>query len=72
MTVSELRKLLKNMDGRMQVYAADHDHSDWETNGPVRSVEIVEQSKMDSYAKEYLNRFPEYKIRGKYVCLRVG
>lgn len=65
--IKELQKMPKNAD----VYTADHDHSEWEHNGKVRYLELVNQNKLDQYAKEKLDRDSFFKIKGTYVTIRV-
>lgn len=69
LTVGELRKRLEGLPDNMPVYTMDHDHSEWETNGLARYVEVKNQSKMDSYAKEMLNKDTIFKIKGDYLTI---
>lgn len=51
MKVSELRKILKNVPGDLDIYTADHDHDDFEVNGLVSYamiIEYTEQNKLNS------------------------
>lgn len=70
MTVGELIKKLKGLDGNLPVYISDHDHSEWETNGKLNSVYKVNQKDMDKWNKKHLD--PIFKIEGEYLVLRVG
>jgi len=71
MTIKELKEVIKDLPDNMPVYAADHDHSEWETNGPVRFVDVVDQSKLDEYEHMLLKQNPEYKIKGRYLVLHL-
>ena len=64
MTVSDLRKQLKGVDGKLIVYTADHDQSEYETNGIVNFAFVVDQSE-NEYDVEDI-----FKIEGKYFVLR--
>ncbi|MGR3177271.1 MAG: hypothetical protein ACUZ8E_04375 [Candidatus Anammoxibacter sp.] len=56
MNVSELIKELKKMPKTAEVYCADHDHSEYETNGSLFSVVLTE--------KEYANEYDEKENPG--------
>ena len=71
MTIKELRKQLRGLDENLEIYTADHDHSEWETNGKASCVEVRNQSEMDGYAKESLRKNPEFKIDGYHVVIKV-
>ncbi len=43
MTVAELIKKLKKMPKDAKVFNRDHDHSEFETNGPTRFVGLVDK-----------------------------
>ena len=47
MTVKDLRKAMRGLDPNTPVYTRAHDNEDWETQGPVTSVELFDQSDPD-------------------------
>lgn len=47
MTVKQLINKLSKMPQNLQVFTADHDHSEYETNSPVNGCYLVDQSEMD-------------------------
>lgn len=51
MKVKKLISLLKKMPQDLDVYTADHDHSEYETNSIIGNVCLVDKSEMDSYTK---------------------
>jgi hypothetical protein len=51
MKVKKLIALLKKMPPDLDVYMADHDHSEYETNSLIGDVCLVDKSEMDNYAK---------------------
>lgn len=66
MKVSELIRELKKMPKDLDVWWADHDHSTYEVNNCVKSVNLVDKANMDEFDREYCDKYtPE-----KYVCLR--
>jgi hypothetical protein len=69
MKVKDLRKALKGVNGNMDVYTKDHDHSEYETNGLAGYAEVVNQKNMDEYEKERLD--PCFKIKGNYFVVSV-
>jgi len=44
MTVKQLIKQLEKMPQNLQVYVSDHDHSEYETNGEVGDVTLIDRS----------------------------
>ena len=76
MTVKQLKKLLSKVPDNAIVYTADHDHSEWETNGMVLSVTYIENQKKEfpegTYAREELNKDGQcFVIEKPYVVLKV-
>lgn len=71
MTIKELRKQMRGLDENLEIYTADHDHSEWETNGKTFCAEVRNQSEMNEHAKESLNQNPEFKIDGDYFVINV-
>lgn len=67
MTVSELRKALKGINGKLTVYSQDHDHGVYETNGRVSSVSVIDQKNMEDWEKK--NFDPVHKRKGKYLVI---
>lgn len=65
MTVSQLIRKLKKMPQNAKVYTADHDHAACETNGPVFSVDYIDQSKEDISRLESV-----FLINEPYVTIR--
>lgn len=72
MTVSELRNNLKGLSGDMPIYISDHDHGTYETNGNLRSANVVDHADMsdEDIRRHKYNGFEIMK--GKYLSLRVG
>ena len=70
MTVSELRKKLKGIDGNIEIYISDHDHGTYETNGKLKDLRILNQKDMSDWDKQNLDEI--FKIKGTYVSMRVG
>ena len=71
LTVGQLKKALKGIDDKTPIYLADHDHSEWETNGQASSIDIVNQKNFDQWIQDRLERDSEFKIDGNYVVIRV-
>lgn len=55
MTVSELRKALKGVNGKLEVFTRDHDHNTFETGGLVRSAKVIDQKEMDDWERKRLD-----------------
>lgn len=72
LTVGQLKKALKGIDDKTPVYLADHDHSEWETNGQADRVEVINQKDFDQWIQDRLKKDNEFKIDGNYVVIRVG
>ena len=72
LTVGQLKKALKGIDDKTPVYLADHDHSEWETNGQANRVEVINQKEFDQWTQDRLNKDSQFKIDGNYVVIRVG
>jgi len=72
LTVGQLKKALKGIDDKTPVYLADHDHSEWETNGQANRVEVINQKDFDQWTQDRLKKDSEFKIDGTYVVIRVG
>jgi len=70
MTVADLRKAIKGVDGKMPIYSRDHDHSTYETNGPIGLVEVLDQEDMDEWDKKSLDE--PHIIKGKYLVIATG
>lgn len=65
MTLKELRRKLRGLDPNMQVYIANHDHSEWETDARVTNVDVRNQNDYDvNYEKE-----GQPIIDGDYIVL---
>jgi len=47
MKLKELRKQLRGLDENMQVFIANHDHSEWETDALASSVDVRNQDDFD-------------------------
>lgn len=72
LTVGKLRDILKGLPDNMPIYTADHDHSEWETNGRASYAEVRNQKDMSDYAKECLERDKGiFKRKGKYFVIGV-
>lgn len=72
MTVSELRKKLKGLKGDMPVYISDHDHGEYETNGSLGSVKVINHSNMDEMDLKS-HRRDGFEIKhGDYLSLKAG
>lgn len=76
MTVGELKKKLRDIPNEAVVYTADHDHSEWESNGQVSSVIYIENQEAEfpegTYAREELEADGGvFKIDTPYVLLKV-
>lgn len=75
MTVNALIKELKKLPGNLEVYWADHDHAQWETNNTVQRADLhdkeedLEQAKTCCTCKNDLDYFIEYMPK-RYVVLR--
>ena len=52
MTVSELRKKLKGINGKLPVYIADHDHGEYDVNSIANQVFIVNRDEMSNWDKK--------------------
>ena len=72
LTVGKLKKLLKGIDDKTPIYLADHDHSEWETNGTASDVRIVNQNDFDEWTQKRLEKDEQFKIKGTYVVISVG
>lgn len=48
MKVKKLIALLKKMPQDLDVYIADHDHGEYETNSIIGNCELVDKSEMDN------------------------
>jgi alpha-N-acetylglucosamine transferase len=72
LTVGQLKKALKGIDEKTPVYLADHDHSEWETNGQANRVEVINQKDFDEWTQDRLKKDSQFKIEGTYVVIRVG
>jgi len=68
MTIKELRKKLRGLDENMQVFIANHDHSEWETDGLAVGLDVRNQ---DDYIEELTNErdSAQPKIDGDYVVI---
>ncbi len=71
MTVSQLRKALKGINGKMEVYLCDHDHGTYEYNGKLGCVMKVNQK---DNKNEYRTKQDDeiFTAKGTYLTLRVG
>ena len=49
MTVKQLIKQLKKMPQNLEVFSADHDHGEWEVNGPIFAVNCIVKSEYVEY-----------------------
>jgi hypothetical protein len=47
MTLKQLRKQLRGLDENMQIYIANHDHSEWETDALTSHVDVRNQKDYD-------------------------
>ncbi len=72
LTVGQLKKALKGIDDKTPIYLADHDHSEWETNGQANRVEVINQKDFDQWTQDRLKKDSQFKIDGTYVVIRVG
>ena len=72
LTVGKLKKALKGIDDKTPVYLADHDHSEWETNGRASIVELINQKDFDDYIQGEIEKDSCFKIDGNYIVIRVG
>lgn len=70
MTVSELRKKLKGVNGDLPVFVSDHDHGRYEWNGKVGDVLLLNQRDMDDFERKALDK--NFAIIGNYISIRVG
>lgn len=68
MTLKELRKQLRGLDENMQVFIANHDHSEWETDACTSSVDVRNQ---DDYKEELKNERDNAQptIEGNYIVI---
>jgi hypothetical protein len=68
MTLKELRKELRGLDENMQVFIANHDHSEWETDACTSSVDVRNQ---DDYKDELENELDSAQptIEGNYIVI---
>tara|TARA_R110000772_G_scaffold157229_1_gene268458 strand:- start:147 stop:350 length:204 start_codon:yes stop_codon:yes gene_type:complete len=65
MTLKELRKQLRGLDENMEVYIANHDHSEWETDALTCYVRVENQEDYDvDYKKE-----GQPIINGDYIVI---
>jgi len=48
MKVKKLIAILKKMPQNLEVYTADHDHGQYETNSLVGCCELIDKSEMDN------------------------
>jgi hypothetical protein len=72
LTVGQLKKALKGIDDKTPIYLADHDHSEWETNGQANQVQVINQKDFDQWIQARLKKDSQFKIDGNYVVIRVG
>ncbi len=72
MTVSQLRKKLKGIDGNLPVYIADHDHAEYETNSIANQAYVVDYKDLSDYSKEQMKkRGDEFSRQAKkYLVIR--
>ena len=68
MTIKELRKKLRGLDENMKVYIANHDHSEWETDGLASNADIRNQ---DDFKGELLDEPDNSQptINGDYLVI---
>ena len=65
MILKELRKQLRGLDENMQVYIANHDHSEWETDALASHVDVRNQQ---DYDKDY-KKEGQPIIYGNYIVI---
>ena len=68
MTIKELRKKMRGLDENMEVFVANHDHSEWETDALANSVDVRNQ---EDYIEELQNERDraQPKIEGDYLVI---
>ena len=71
MKVGELIKELRKFDKNIEVWCADHDHSEWEVNGKPTSVfKYNQEERRIDRLKRYSGE--DYtKIKGDYVVIHI-
>ena len=60
------------MDDKTPIYLADHDHSEWDTNGAANDVRIVNHEDFDKWTQKGLEKDYQFKIKDTYVFISVG
>lgn len=69
-TVSQFRKMLKGIDGKLPIYIADFDQGIYETSGSPSSVCVLDRNEAPDFE---LRRISENDIvKGKYCVIRNG
>ena len=61
MKVKKLIAILKKIPQDLDVYMADHDHGEYETNNKIGNCELVDKSKMDDDTKNLHANNPFYE-----------
>jgi len=69
MKVSELIKELKKLPQNLEVYWADHDHGEFETNNIAGRVVNIDKSKMTKYSNDKSDESFQLTPQ-KYVLIR--
>lgn len=69
MTVSELRKTLVGVNGKIEVHTRDHDHSEYETNGLASYAGVIDQRDMEDWERKDLDDI--FLIKKKYFIVSV-
>lgn len=66
-----IKKSVKRDSRQYARFTADHDHSEFETNGRAGHAELKNQKNAEQYQKEYLDKNDFFKIKGNYFVIKV-
>lgn len=74
MTVKQLISKLKKLPPNLEVYSADHDHGEFETNTILNYCDLIDKKDMSESVKEQHNNDPYYECFNntpkRYVVVR--